>query len=46
MTEPQISIVIPAFNEEERLPRFLDSVLTGLGALVFGIVTGVLWFSI
>jgi dolichyl-phosphate beta-glucosyltransferase len=32
VTEPQISIVIPAFNEEARLPRFLDSVLTSLDA--------------
>lgn len=33
MSSPRdLSIVIPAFNEQERLPRFLDSVLAGLGS--------------
>lgn len=32
MTEPELSVIIPAFNEEARLPRFLDAVLTFLAA--------------
>src|ERR1035438_2280453 len=30
-TIPEISIVIPAYNEESRLPKYLDSILTYFG---------------